>query len=170
MGILSGITARALQIAASLLLLSATIYPRVDRAWAQVAPSQSAIAVIVSAESKVYDLPKAVIKRVFLGEPTEVDGVRLLPFNHAPEDPLRRQFDRLLLGFEGDATGRYWIDRRIRGQGLPPRVIPNVAIVRAAVAKLTQAISYLRIEQLDASVRALRIDGIPYTASEYPLK
>lgn len=170
MGILNRVAARALLGAVVSLVLS--LAPsRFDFASAQADASTSAIiVVIVSARSTFHDLPKAVLKRVFLGEPTEVDGVRLLPFNLPPESTLRRRFDQLLLGFDVDAAGRYWVDRRIRGQGLPPRVVPNPAIVRAAVAKLPQAISYLHSDQLDGSVRALRVDGVAHTASNYPLK
>jgi hypothetical protein len=170
MGILKHIAARASRAAALLLLLSAVFLPRFGGASAQGVELHGVVVVVVSAQSKIFDLPKAVVKRVFLGEPTEAGGTRLLPFNYAPDDPLRRRFDALLLGFDADAAGRYWVDRRIRGQGLPPRVAPNALIVRAAVAKLPGAISYLSAAQLDASVRALRIDGVAYTEADYPLK
>jgi hypothetical protein len=170
MGILSGLVARALKVAALLLLLLATLHGQFTQASAQGGPAHGVIVVIVSVQSKLHDVPRALLKRIFLGEPSELDGARALPFNHAPDDAMRQRFDQLLLGFDTGASGRYWVDRRIRGQGLPPRVVPNVAIVRAAVAKLPGAVSYVAAEQLDATVRALRIDGIPHTAPEYPLK
>jgi hypothetical protein len=169
MGFLRRLRARAAS-ALALLLLCAAIVPRFSRVAAQEQPAHGVIVVIVSAQSKLLDLPKALVKRVFLGEPTEAGGSRLLPFNYATEDPLRRRFDELLLGFDQSAAGRYWVDRRIRGQGLPPRVAPNALIVRAAVARLQGAISYLYASQLDATVRALRIDGVPHSAPDYPLK
>jgi hypothetical protein len=171
MGILKRMAARALPVAAALsVLLSVVPSLRFDHVSAQATPSASVIAVIVSAQSPFHDISKALLKRVFLGEPTELNGVRLLPFNYASEEPLRRRFDELLLGFDVGAAGRYWVDRRIRGQGLPPRVVPNIAIARGAIGKLLHAISYIPANQLDAGVRALRIDGIPYTARDYPLK
>jgi hypothetical protein len=170
MGILKTVASRAAAGAALVLLAAAVLLPRFSRAAAQGDALHGVIVVVVSAQSKLSDLPKAVIKRVFLGEPTEAGGSRLLPFNYAPDDPLRRRFDALLLGFDADAAGRYWVDRRIRGQGLPPRVAPSPVIARAAVARLPGAISYLYAAQLDASVRALRIDGVPHTAADYPLK
>lgn len=170
MGILNRMAARASRVAALLLLLAALAHPRFSRAAAQVVPVHAVLVVIVSAQAKVTDLPKALLKRIFLGEPTELSGTRLLPFNYAVENPLRRRFDELLLGFDAAATGRYWIDRRVRGQGLPPRVVPSAALARAVVAKLPGAISYIYANELDATVRALRIDGIAHGASDYPLK
>lgn len=169
MGILKSRMLRMARVAPVLLLLAASV-PPFSGVSAQGDALRAVIVVVVSAQSKLQDLPKALLKRVFLGEPTEAGGTRLLPFNYAPDDPLRRRFDALLLGFDADAAGRYWVDRRIRGQGLPPRVAPSSVIVRAAVARLPGAISYLYAAQLDASVRALRVDGVPHTAADYPLK
>jgi hypothetical protein len=128
------------------------------------------LVVIVSAQSKLTDVPKALLKRIFLGEPTELAGTRLVPFNYAPENPLRRRFDELLLGFDAAASGRYWVDRRIRGQGLPPRAVPSAALARAVVGKFPGAISYIYAHELDATVRALNVDGVAHGASNYPLK
>ncbi len=170
MGILIRMAVRVPKLAALLLLLATLVQPPFGLASAQGGPAHGVLVVIISAQSKLQDLPKAIVKRVFLGEPTTVDGQKLIPFNYAPEDPTRLRFDDVLLGFDTAASGRYWVDRRIRGQGLPPRVVPNAAIARMAVAKLPGGVSYVFSNQLDASVRALRIDGIAPDASNYPLK
>ncbi|MFT3924437.1 MAG: hypothetical protein QM778_18005 [Myxococcales bacterium] len=128
------------------------------------------LVVIVSARSGIHDLPKALLKRIFLGEASEYQGTRFVPLNYVVSDPVRRAFDEMLLGFAGDAAGRYWVDRRIRGQGLPPRIAPSSAVVRVAVAKLPGAIGYVRPADLDASVRAVTVDGLPYTAADYALR
>ncbi|MFT3924481.1 MAG: hypothetical protein QM778_18225 [Myxococcales bacterium] len=128
------------------------------------------LVVIVSAQSGIRDLPRALLKRIFLGEVTEYDGTRFVPLNYAADHPMRRSFDATLLGFMGDDAGRYWIDRRIRGQGLPPRIAPSSVVVRAAVSKLRGAIGYVRANELDASVRAVTVDGVAYNAMGYPLR
>jgi hypothetical protein len=125
---------------------------------------------IISAQVGVSEISSAVLRRVFLGEPTELNGRRLMPFNYAPESPLRRRFDLLALGLSNAEVGRYWIDRRIRGQGLPPRIVPSQAMARGVVARLPGAIAYVTANELDARVRALRIDGKSHGERDYPLQ
>ena len=131
---------------------------------------EARLVVIVAAQSPLQDISRPLLRRVFTGNPAELGGTRLVPLNYGPDDPLRTAFDRLVLGFSQEAAGRYWVDRRIRGQGLPPRAIPNVALLRAVVAKLPGAIGYVTADKLDATVKPLRIDGHDYTSAEYPLK
>lgn len=116
------------------------------------------------------DLPLGVLRRAYDGDPTRVDGMRLIPFNYPPEHALRQRFDLLVLELRPSAIGRYWIDRRIRGEGHPPRTLQHPDVLKAVVARLRGAIGYLPVEQLDSSVRALTIDGHPHTAAAYPLR
>ena len=127
------------------------------------------LVVVVSAGTALRDIPLATLRRVFKGDLAVVDGVHLVPFNYAPSDPIRVEFDHVALGMNADQVGRYWIDRRIRGQGMPPRTAPSPTVLKAVVAKLAGAIGYIPAQQLDASVRALTIDGKPYDAGGYPL-
>lgn len=132
-------------------------------------PVPPRLVVVVSAGSTLKEISHGLLRRVFLGEPAEHGGVRLIPLNYAPGDPLRSAFDRAALGLSPDAVGRYWVDRRIRGQGLPPRTVGSAALMRAVVARLPGAIGYLPREQLGADLRALPIDGITYDDPEYLL-
>jgi hypothetical protein len=128
------------------------------------------LVLIVARDLGLRELSSAVVRRVFLGEPTEAAGRRLLPFNYATENPLRRDFDRVVLEMSPGEVGRYWVDRRIRGEGLPPRTVPSPAVARAVVTHLLGAIAYVTADQLDASVVALRIDGRDYSDPSYPLQ
>ena len=46
----------------------------------------------------------------------------------------------------------------------------SVALLRAVVAKLPGAISYLSADKLEGSLKALRIDGKDHASPDYPLK
>ena len=126
--------------------------------------------IIAGKDTELSDLSLGVLRRAYDGDPTRVDGVRLIPFNYPPEHALRQRFDLLVLELRPSEIGRYWIDRRIRGEGYPPRTLPRPDVLKAVVARLRGAIGYLPSEQLDASVRALTIDGQPHTAPAYPLR
>jgi hypothetical protein len=126
------------------------------------APSASALVVIVGAQNPLRDISRQTLRRAYLSETTEEQGVRMVPLNQMPGAPARVAFDRTLLGLEPDAVARFWIDQRIRGQGNAPRGIPNVALLLRVLAQLPGGISYLRRADLPANapgVKVLTIDG-----------
>jgi GNAT superfamily N-acetyltransferase len=152
-----------------LILLGSRLLGFTD-AVAQGRPERKALVVIVAADSKLRDISHALLRRIFLGEPTEYEGQRWVPFNYGPDDALRVAFDELALRLSKEATGRYWVDRRIRGQGLPPRAIATQTLLRAVVARLPGAIGYITADQLNSSVRALTIDGVAHDRPGYRLR
>lgn len=157
-------------LAACLLLaaLSAAT-PRLPVVRAQPTSGPLHFAIIMNKEIGPRDISLFLLKRVFSGEPTEYGGHRLIPFNYPPEHPLRQRFDMLLLELTPDSMARYWIDRRIRGQGMPPRTVPAAQVMKAVVARLPGAIGYVPSSMVDDSVVALTVDKqMPDTAS-YPL-
>ena len=140
------------------------------QASAQVARPRKPLVVIVAANSKLRDISHALLRRIFLGEAAEQQGLRWVPFNYPPDDPLRIAFDQQAFDLSPAAVGRYWVDRRIRGQGMPPRALASQTLLRAVVARLPGAIGYVTSDQLNQSVRALTIDGIAYDRPNYQLR
>jgi hypothetical protein len=149
-------------------LAALLIAPASERALAAPTPTQ--LAVIVGAPTHLRNISLADLQRVFSGEVvTADDGTRLLPINHPPRTVDRVAFDRIVLGRDSDAVGRYWIDRRIRGGSGPPRTVDNVQALRRAVSGLPGAISYLRTTLLTPDVHAVRVDGKLPGEPGYPL-
>jgi hypothetical protein len=126
--------------------------------------------VIAGKNAGLSDLSLGVLRRAYDGDPTRASGVRLIPFNYPPDNPLRQRFDWLVLELRPAEVGRYWIDRRIRGEGYPPRQLPSAEVLKAVVARMPGAVGYLPSEQLDGSVSALTIDGRSYTDPAYALR
>jgi len=79
-------------------------------------------------------------------------------------------FDKLVLEMSPDEVGRYWIDRKIRGQTGAPRTLPSVDLVRRVVASLGGTIAYLRATDVTADLEVLTIDCHHPTDPGYPLK
>src|SRR5688572_30776842 len=77
---------------------------------ADVAP----LVLIVSHASQLHELSTGLLRRIFLAEPIDNDGVRMVPFNAPPLTPERVLFDAQVLGMSPDEMGRYWVDQRIR--------------------------------------------------------
>ena len=67
-------------------------------------------------------------------------------------------------------VAKYWIDRKIKGQGDPPKSIAVVSLLLKVVGMLEGAISYVRADQLTPDVKALRVDGKVHQDRDYPLR
>ncbi|HET8934507.1 MAG TPA: hypothetical protein VFN67_13755 [Polyangiales bacterium] len=127
------------------------------------------LVVIVAASSPMSDISTSVLRRVFLGEAEFAHGKRLIPINHALQSPERVSFDRSLLGLKPTEVGAFWIDRRIRDQGHPPKTVPSADLVIRVVMSLPGAISYVHTDQLNDKIRALTIDGHGIDSPDYLL-
>ena len=134
------------------------------------ASSPPLVVVIVADGHSLTNVSKAELRRLFLRNTKEIDGQTLVPLNHPPGTNMRVAFDRLVLGMEEAEVGRYWIDRRIRGESGPPRTVGPPPLLRKVVSRLPGAISYVRADEVDDSVQVLRIDGKVPSDPGYPLK
>jgi hypothetical protein len=65
------------------------------------------------------------------------------------------QIMKELLGMSPDEVGRYWIDRKVRGQSAAPRSLPSAAHVAKVAAKFPGAIGYLPADQLTSDIQAV---------------
>lgn len=128
------------------------------------------LAVIVARDSPLTELSLASLRALFQAEGVkDPSGRKLLPINHPAGSPERVSFDGQVLRMTADEVGRFWVDRRIRGQGSAPRTVDLPALVQLLIARLPGAISYVRADHLDPRVRAVRIDGRLPGEPGYPL-
>ena len=137
--------------------------------FAQLASAdRKPLVVVVARTSPVTNVSRLDLKRSFLGEPIETHGIRLVPFNAEPNSDERAGFDNTVLGMTTQQSGRYWVDRKVRGQGAAPRSLPAAHLAKV-VAKFPGAISYLRIDQLTRDVKPVKVDGIGYDDPRYSI-
>ena len=83
------------------------------------------------------------------------DGTAVVPLNAPTGTPARDHFDRTVLRLSTDQVGRFWLDRRIRGLGLPPRQVPDSMLVLKVVENLRGSIAYVRPELVSARVKVV---------------
>jgi len=150
-------TTRILSVLSMFLVASAAAFARLDLPVATAASEP--LLVIVGVTFPVNDIDLADLKSAFRGKRTFVADKRLIPINHALKTPLREAFDRIILGLEGAAVGRYWIDRQIRDEGMPPITVRSEELTVRAVAALPGGISYATRSMLTAKVKPLSIEG-----------
>lgn len=135
------------------------------------AGSDVTLALIVAPSSKLTTLSLADVRRAFRSERvTDPEGNRLIALNHPPKTDDRVGFDRVVMGMDPNAVGRFWIERKLRGGSGPPRTVESLSTLRRVVQKLPGAIGYLRPGQLTNEVRVLRVDGKLPEDPEYPLR
>ena len=131
---------------------------------------RSPLVLVVARESPLQDLSTSSLRQLFLGESVQDPaGGKLVPLNQLPGSADRVAFDRSVLGMSPEEAGRYWIDRKIRGQSGAPRAIPSAATLQRLVARFPGSIAYLRADRVDPAVRVLRIAGRLPIDKDYPL-
>lgn len=125
------------------------------------------LVVVVAKGSSLTNISRADLKRCYLGDSVSGGGKTLVPFNAATNTPERTGFDKAVLGMSPDEVGRFWVDRKVRGQSAAPRALPSPAHMAKVAAKFPGAIGYLTEDQLTADIQAVQVDGVPYTDARY---
>jgi hypothetical protein len=118
------------------------------------------LAVIVSDEIDLTEISMQTLQRIFTQSKVALPGgATIIPINSAPHSPERTLFDRVVLGMDPDAVGRFWIDQKIRGVALPPKFVNSTALAGKLVERVKGAITYVPASHVPAGTHALTIDG-----------
>ena len=118
------------------------------------ASSQLELTVFVHAHAAAKQMSAVEMETMFTRTQTRWDdGTPIVPINAPPGSELRVEFDRVVLRLNPDQVGRFWIDRRVRGLGMPPRHMSEPATIVRVVEKLNGAIAYAP----DSFVRGARV-------------
>jgi hypothetical protein len=129
------------------------------------------LVVVVEKSSPLSELSLRDLKRLYLGQYiTDPDGKQLMALNHPAQSPERVAFDQVVLKMTPDQTGRFWIDRKIRGQPAAPRSVAPRELLRKFVAASPGAVTYLRDSEVDPQLKALAIEGKRPQDAGYPLQ
>jgi ABC-type phosphate transport system substrate-binding protein len=82
-------------------------------------------------------------------------STRIMALNLPVGSRDRVQFDHVVLGLDGDAALRFWIDRKIRGGEPQPRAVPEAAVVLSIVQQVETAIGYVPTHLVKTGVRVI---------------
>jgi hypothetical protein len=142
-----------------------------ERARAAATQPGEALAVIVHPTSKLADVARRDLAALFLRRRASwPDGRAVLLLNWPPLSEQRLRFDSAILGMTADEVAAYWIDRRIRGHGSPPRSVGSGPLIASIVARNREALAYVPLSSVTRHVRVLRIDGLAPGHPRYPLR
>lgn len=118
------------------------------------------LAVVVAKDSGLRNISARDLKRLYLSEVIEgPGGKRIIALNHDRGAPERVAFDEKVLGMGPEEVGRYWIDRKIRGQPGPPRTLTPLERLRAAIRRVDGTLTYLRVSDVQDDMKIVSVDG-----------
>jgi hypothetical protein len=112
--------------------------------------------VIVNASSSVTHLSAYELEALFTRTQTRWDdGSAVIPFSFPAGSEPRVLFDRVALRLRPEEVGRFWLDHRIRGLGLPPKQVPTATLMLQVVANLPGSIGYLPATRTRTGVKVV---------------
>lgn len=129
------------------------------------------LVVIVSPTSSVTNISVGDLRRTYLGGITRwPSGHRIVAVVMGAETWAQRTFLKRIVQMTDIDYAQHWIGEVFRGRASrPPHVATSAADAIRFVAGHPQAIAIIDATALDASVRALTVDGKDPDASDYPL-
>lgn len=108
------------------------------------ASEEEDIDVIVHPSAPITRLSSAELQAIFTRDQTRwSDGSAVVPLSLPSGTAVREQFDRAVLRLDPDQSARFWLDRRIRGAGAPPKQVPTPSLMLNVVRNLKGSIGYL---------------------------
>lgn len=120
------------------------------------AAEEEPLDVIVHPSSPVLKLNSAELEALFTRTQTRwSDGSPVVPLTFPAGTPIRDRFDRCVMRLGPDEVGRFWLDRRIRGLGTPPKQVTSAQLMLKVVANLPGAIGYVPLLRNRSGVKVV---------------
>jgi ABC-type phosphate transport system substrate-binding protein len=135
-------------------------------------PKQESLAIIVNQSNPVDDLSLVELRAVFLGERSHwPNGRRITLVMMEQGQPEREAILREICRLSESDFRRRVLQGLFTGEVLvSPKTLATPVGVRKFVFNVPGAIGYLRPEDVDASVKVIRVDGHLPSDAEYALR
>jgi ABC-type phosphate transport system substrate-binding protein len=120
------------------------------------------LAIVVNRYNPVDDLSFAELRRVFLGDRSHwTDGRRITIVMREPGDPERKTILRDVCGMNEDQFKTHVLRGLFTSEILvSPKILASPGGVRKFLFNVPGAIGYLRLSDVDSSVKVVRIDKL----------
>jgi len=138
----------------------------------QAARPKESLAIIVNRDNPIENISMAELRSVFLGERSHwPNGRRITLVMMEPGQPERESVLRDVCRMSDSDLRRRYLQGLLTGEVLvSPKTLSSPVGVRKFVFNVPGAIGYLRPEDVDDSVKVIRIDGHLPSDADYPLK
>lgn len=129
--------------------------------WAEEEKPARRIAIITHRDNAIGELSKSEIVRMFLKRKTVWEnGKRCFPIDQSGDSAIRRIFTELVMDRTVDEMKRYWMQEMMTGNARPPISLRNSVTAKKYVAKLKGSISYVYEDEVDESVKVIRVRDV----------
>jgi len=143
-----------------------------QRVRAQQTSTADALAIVVHRSNPIDELSSAQLKRIYMFDMQNwPHGRKITVMVREKGQPERTEAIRLICGIAEAEYERHVLLQTFRGSlGPGPRAIQSVSAMLRFVFNVPGAIGYIPVDQIDGSVKVLRIDGLLPTEPAYPLR
>jgi phosphate transport system substrate-binding protein len=155
-----------------LFLATAALLDPAPQSHVQAAHPKESLSIIVNRENPIENLTMAELRAMFLGERSHwPNGRRITLVMMEPGQPERDTLVRDVCRMSESDLRRRYLQGLLTGEVLvSPKTLATPVGVRKFVFNVPGAVGYLRPEDVDDSVKVIRIDGHLPGDPEYPLK
>jgi ABC-type phosphate transport system substrate-binding protein len=134
-------------------------------------PGLKELAVVVNPANPVNDISSDDLKSMFLRKKKNWSAEKsVIVVNYKAKSWPRVLFDKKVLAMSPDKAAAYWIDRRIRGEGPPPRSLSSARLIQRIAARNPEVIAYVPVEEVTSKVKVLKVNGWLPGSANYPLR
>jgi ABC-type phosphate transport system substrate-binding protein len=162
---------------ATLLIAALLIaWPEVDGvrvfATAETEAATEPLVIVVNRSNPIDDLTSAELRRIFLGNRSHwANGRRITLVMREPGEPERNTMLRDVCGMTEDQLKNHFLHGLFTGEILvSPKILASPTGVRKFIFNVPGAIGYLRIGDVDPTVKVLRIDELLPEDKGYKLR
>src|SRR5262245_31524224 len=165
-----------LRAAAVLVLLTAPtiLFVRAEERMGEtVVAREGVLAVIVNKENSTGDLKLSTVRRIFLSEQRHWSHGKKITVAMLERGQLERSAaHRLIFGMNESAYSRILLKREYTSD--PPLAAPELVatstVMKKFVAYVPGSIGYIWADEMDDTIKAIKIDGVDPGAAAYKLR
>ena len=138
----------------------------------QTAGSTEPLVIVVNRSNPLDDLTSAELRRIFLGNRSYwANGRRITLVMREPGEPERSTILREVCGLTEDQLKNHFLHGLFTGEILvSPKILSSPTGVRKFIFNVPGAIGYLRIGDVDPTVKVVRIDELLPEDKGYKLR
>ncbi len=153
----------------TVLLIAALLiaWPKVDRGGAFAATPETStgtepLVIVVNRSNPIDELSSAELRKIFLGNRSHwANGRRITLVMREPGEPERNAVIRDVCGMTDDQLKNHYLHGLYTGEILvSPKILSSAVGVRKFIFNVPGAIGYLRIGDVDPTVKVVRIDEL----------
>jgi ABC-type phosphate transport system substrate-binding protein len=162
----------------SALLIAAILlaWPKVDRGHAYAATPETGagtepLVIVVNRSNPIDELSSAELRKIFLGNRSHwANGRRITLVMREPGEAERNAIIRDVCGMTEDQLKNHYLHGLYTGEILvSPKILASPVGVRKFIFNVPGAIGYLRVSDVDPTVKVVRIDELMPEEKGYKL-